>query len=140
MKTIKTITCVFFLVFLFSCNSKDKIAGEWECYGDSHYSGQLIKIEKIGSSFQGIRLNLINEDEELGWNVGDVCWKNITFIERDKYKVSSVAKGVIYGEPKIKESDGLIVLESEDVLLIRNLVTDGTITGEGKERRYKRIQ
>jgi hypothetical protein len=140
MKTINTITCVFFLIILFSCNSKDKIVGEWECYGDPIYSEQLIKIEKIGKSFQGTKMNLIKGDAERMWNIGDVYWKNITSIENNKYRVSSVTKAVIYDEPKIKESDGLIELESEDILTFQYLVTDGTVVGKGKVRRFKRIK
>lgn len=141
MKTIKTITFVFFMIFLFSCNSNDKIIGEWECYGDPYYSGQLIKIEKFGNSYQGLRMNLLDNDEIKGWQLGDVCWKNITVVETNKYKLNGVAKGFDeYGKQIIVESDQIIIIDNENTLLIKNFVSDKTKLGEGKERRYKRIK
>ena len=127
-------------LMLLSCNSKNKIIGEWECYGDPIYGGQLIKIEKFGSDYNGIRMNLLSDDESRGWNIGDICWKNIRFIEKNKYSVSKVGKGVQNGVQIIDESDGIIIIEDNDVLITRDLVTDKRITGEGKERRYKRVK
>lgn len=139
MKTFKTVLYFFLLIFLMSCNSKDKIIGEWERYGDS-YSGALIKIEKFGDSYQGSIMNLVEDDEMYGWQIGDVCWKNISLAERNKYKASSVNKGFEYGRPIIDESDIIFIIENENTLLVRNLVTDKNIVGEGKVRRYKRIK
>ena len=140
MKTFKTTLYSFLLLLLLSCNSNDKIIGEWECYGDTYYSGQLIKIEKFGDSYQGLRMNLINNDEIVGWQLGDVCWKNITTIEKNKYKLSGVSKGFKYGKQVIGESDQIIIIDNENTLLIKNFVSDKTKLGEGKERRYKRIK
>jgi hypothetical protein len=139
MKTIKTAIYFFLLLFLMSCNSKDKIIGEWERYGDFG-SGGLVKIEKFGDSYQGSKMNLVGNDENYGWQIGDVCWKNITPIETNKYKASGVAKGFDYGRQIIKEADVILVIENENTLLVKDFVTDKTIEGEGKERRFKRIE
>lgn len=126
-------------MMLLSCNSNDKIIGEWERYGDFN-SGALIKIEKFGDSYQGSIMNLIGDDEKYGWQIGDVCWKNISLVETNKYKASGIGKGFENYKPVIKESDIILVIENENTLLVKGFVSDKNIIGEGKERRYKRVK
>lgn len=139
MKTFKTTVCFFLLLFLMSCNSKDRIIGEWERYGDFQ-SGALVKIEKFGDSYQGSLKNLVGDDEMVGWQIGDVCWKNISLVETNKYKASGLVKGFDNFQPAIREADIILVIENENTLLVKNYVSDKWLTGEGKERRYKRIK
>ncbi len=85
-------------------------------------------------------MNLVDEDEIMGWQIGDICWKDITLIETNKYKAIGLSKGFEYGKPNIYEADVLIMIENENTLLVKDFVTDKTIKGEGKERRYKRVK
>lgn len=126
-------------MMLLSCNSKDKIIGEWERYGDIE-SGTLINIEKFGDSYQGSIMNLVGDNEMFGWQIGDICWKNISLVETNKYKAIGVLKGFENYQSIIRESEIILVIVNENTLLVKDFVTNKKIIGEGKERRYKRVK
>jgi len=140
MKSVRLITCIVLLIFTLSCNSKDKIVGKWKCFDDSKLNGQIIQVEKFGDNYHGFRMNLTERtyDSARGWKIGDVTWKNISFAEKGKYKVSFVARAVIDGEFKTKEFDGLIIFETENIIKVRDLVSDKEhATGENRYQRIK---
>ena len=112
----------------------------WKSFDDPLKSGQIIQVEKFGDTYQGFKMNLTerNNDAARGWKIGDVTWKNISFAEKGKYKVSIVRRAVIDGEFKTKEFDGLIIFETEKIIKVRDLVSDKEILDE--ENRYERIK
>lgn len=140
MKQIQNFIIVIIIsAIILSCDTKVNIIGKWERYGDSK-AGALVKIEKFGDNYQGVLLNLVGENEQSGWTIGDVCWKNITLIEKNKYKAIAIGKGLQNGVSQIVECDIIITLKGNGILFVRNFVTDNTFIGEGKERKYERIK
>lgn len=78
------------LLLLIGCQSEDPIIGTWERIGDN-LKGMKIKVEKNSYSYYG---ELIKQPEngDTTFYVGDVKWKDIKNVGKNKYVLQDLGK------------------------------------------------
>jgi len=119
-----------YLVFLFasmilnSCDQAgDEIVGSWERINDDK-SGMVVTVTKEKDVYIG-RISFLTDSNKIdGFELGDVKWKGIEYVENDNYKFQDLWKGldlngqiesIGYGEGYIEiQNDKIIIKHTKD--------------------------
>jgi hypothetical protein len=126
----------FLLLTLFGCTTKDPILGTWERFGD-YDPGMRIKITQNEYS---INAEIIKPaDNDTLFAVGDIKWKNIIKVGKNKYEFGNLTKyeyqfGSLFEN---KYQDAYLTI-SNDTIKMR-LFSKGNEIG-GTEQPWKRVK
>jgi hypothetical protein len=140
MKIINSLGFQFFIVFLIvSCQQKEKLLGKWERYGDP-LSGMIIEISNIGGSFKAEIISAPDSVQQKGFFIGDIKWRDIKKIDKNKYEYVDLKKtGIPYSEPiRFKSENGLARLELIDDSIIKTRLFAKGDEDYGTETSWKR--
>jgi hypothetical protein len=111
----------------------DPLVGKWERYGDEK-AGLCVTVSPYGNVMTSkIDVN-VSVLADVGFNVGDMKWKNITKVAEGKYSLTDMYKG----DEGPKNVQAEIVLDSNGLLTLTN-ADDATVIQHWKKVDYQTI-
>jgi len=129
--------CVAILsIFLFaSCQKEDKLIGTWERYGDD-LAGMKVKVVKEGETMKGV---IVFMPYKHRFVEGDIKWKNIKKITKNKYEFEDLYKIADNWENivEINYHWTSIELVSEDEIYTRRFAKGSESVGT--EQKWRRV-
>ena len=81
------------LLLFSSCQNNDRIIGSWERYGDD-WAGMKVKVVKEGEHLKGMVIFVTEANKLGGFAEGDVKWKSMKRMDRNKYEYEDLLKSV----------------------------------------------
>ncbi len=121
------------VTFISSCKTHtNDIVGVWERVGD-YGEGSVVEVEKVGSFFQAklIDFPLTGLMSEMGFQKGDMKWRNVNFVHERYYQGEDLLKIVNkQGEVVSTRYDPVhLELLSENVLEVRAFAAGDEFVG-----------
>lgn len=126
-KIITTLSFIIFLNTLISCNSKQNINGEWKRIKGG-YEGMIVSVVKEKDFYVGRVTKKSDSTNLVEFEIGDIKWKDIEYIENGKYKFKDQTKGILSILNGSEYEDGYIEMTNDTIQVIHN------INGEQGER------
>jgi hypothetical protein len=127
MKYKSHILILFLYIITISCNSENTITGEWKrIKGGSE--GMIVNVVKEKDYFVGRVVRKSDTTDIFQFEVGDIKWKDIEFIEDGKYKFQDQMKGLLTILNGVEYEEGYLEIKSDTIQVIHN------ITGEKGDR------
>ena len=115
------------IITLISCNSENIISGEWKrIKGGSE--GMIVNVVKEKDFYVGRITKKSDSTNLIEFEIGDVKWKDIEYIENGKYKFKDQTKGILSILNGSEYEDGYIESKGDTINVIHN------INGEVGER------
>lgn len=109
-----------FSVTILSCNSEQNITGEWKrIKGGSE--GMIVNVIKEKDYFVGRVIKKSDTTDILQFEVGDIKWKDIEYIEEGKYKFKDQTKGLLIILNGQDYEDGYLELNGDTIQVIHNI-------------------
>ncbi|OWY25449.1 hypothetical protein C7N43_19845 [Sphingobacteriales bacterium UPWRP_1] len=134
------IIAMLFLSFTACNKGTDKIAGSWERFDDES-SGTVVKVEKVGDAFEGKITHASGNLAELGFEEGDVKWKEIApdTNEKKRYSGKDLVKAIDNNNQVAKTEYVDIYFEflSNDIMQV--LDSSGAQGGTSRPQKWRRI-
>ena len=119
-KNIITLSFIVFSLTLFSCNSEENITGEWKrIKGGSE--GMIVNVIKEKDYFVGRVIKKSDTTDILQFEIGDIKWKDIEYIEEGKYKFKDQTKGLLIILNGQDYEDGYLELKGDTINVIHNI-------------------
>lgn len=119
-KNITTLSFIIFLITLISCNSEQNITGEWKrIKGGSE--GLIVNVIKEKDYFVGRVIKKSDTTDIFQFEVGDIKWKDIEYIEEGKYKFKDQTKGLLIILNGSEYEEGYLELKSDTIQVIHNI-------------------
>jgi hypothetical protein len=112
---------------ILSCNSENNITGEWERIKGG-YEGTIVNVVKEKDFYVGRITKKSDSTNLIEFEIGDVKWKDIEYIENGKYKFKDQTKGILSILNGSEYEDGYIESKGDTINVIHN------INGEVGER------
>ncbi len=110
------------LIFLFSCNKKDRIIGTWERMGDE-YKGLKVEVTQVGEKYIGKLIYVTDTAKYFGLEIQDVKWKNIVKANDTVYEFMDLAKGRdFFNNVSSYYNDAYLTFISDDTVKIRQAI------------------
>jgi len=120
MKMNSKILFTILIITLISCNSKNIISGEWRrIKGGSE--GLIVNVIKEKDYFVGRVTKKSDKKDILEFEVGDIKWKDIEYIEEGKYKFKDQTKGLLIILNGQEYEEGYIELNGDTINVIHNI-------------------
>lgn len=134
MRRIKKLIIISILLGLMNgCNTKDLIVGEWERYDDLN-KGTIIRVEKIGECYNAFLVKINESMYSYGFRTGEIYWKDVVKIEKNKYKALCLFKGYENSRQIFGYSEQYIILISNDSLVTKNFISDERLISGGEHK------
>jgi hypothetical protein len=120
-KIITTLSFIIFLITLISCNSEENIiSGEWKrIKGGSE--GMIVNVIKEKDYFVGRVIKKSDTTDILQFEVGDIKWKDIEYIEEGKYKFKDQTKGLLIILNGQDYEEGYLEFKRDTINVIHNI-------------------
>jgi hypothetical protein len=119
-KNITTLSFIIFLITLISCNSEQNITGEWKrIKGGSE--GLIVNVIKEKDYFVGRVIKKSDTTDIFQFEVGDIKWKDIEYIEEGKYKFKDQTKGLLIILNGSEYEEGYLELNGDTIQVIHNI-------------------
>lgn len=110
----------FLIITIFSCNSEQNIIGEWKrIKGGSE--GMIVKVIKEKDNFVGRVIKKSDTTDIFQFEIGDIKWKDIEYIEEGKYKFKDQTKGLLIILNGSEYEEGYLELKSDSIHVIHNI-------------------
>jgi len=107
-------------ITILSCNSEQEIIGEWKrIKGGSE--GMIVNVIKEKDYFVGRVINKSDTSDILQFEVGDIKWKDIEYIEEGKYKFKDQTKGLLIILNGQEYEEGYLELKNDTINVIHNI-------------------
>lgn len=120
MKNNIKILYLILINILFSCNSEENITGEWKrIKGGSE--GMIVNVINEKNYFVGRVIKKSDTTDILQFEVGDIKWKDIEYIEEGKYKFKDQTKGLLIVLNGSEYEEGYLELKSDTIQVIHNI-------------------
>jgi hypothetical protein len=120
MKNNIKILYLILINILFSCNSEENITGEWKrIKGGSE--GMIVNVINEKDYFVGRVIKKSDTTDILQFEVGDIKWKDIEYIEEGKYKFKDQTKGLLIVLNGSEYEEGYLELKSDTIQVIHNI-------------------
>ncbi len=120
MKNNIKILYLILINILFSCNSEENITGEWKrIKGGSE--GMIVNVINEKNYFVGRVIKKSDTTDILQFEVGDIKWKDIEYIEEGKYKFKDQTKGLLIILNGQEYEEGYLELKSDTIQVIHNI-------------------
>ena len=130
--------CLLILIFT-SCQQQDRLIGKWERLGD-RFKGMQIEVSNEGGSFKAEIVATTDSIEQRGFVKGDIKWKDINKISKNKYEFQDLGKIQIVLSEKFTGDYSLARLEFvSDTLIRTRLFTKGD-EDIGTETQWKKVR
>ena len=108
------------IITLISCNSKNIISGEWKrIKGGSE--GMIVNVIKEKDYFVGRVIKKSDTTDILQFEVGDIKWKDIEYIEEGKYKFKDQTKGLLIIINGQEYEEGYLEYNGDTIQVIHNI-------------------
>lgn len=127
MKNRLELILSFFIITIVSCNSENNITGEWERIKGG-YEGTIINVVKEKDFYVGRVTKKSDSINIVEFEIGDVKWKDIEYIENGKYKFKDQTKGLLITLSGQEYEEGYLECKGDTINVIHN------INGEVGER------
>ena len=119
-KNLITLSFIIFLITLISCNSEQNITGEWKrIKGGSE--GLIVNVIKEKDYFVGRVIKKSDTTDIFQFEVDDIKWKDIEYIEEGKYKFKDQTKGLLIILNGSEYEEGYLELKSDTIQVIHNI-------------------
>lgn len=118
---------IIFSVTILSCNSEQNITGEWKRIKGG-YEGMIVSVVKEKDFYVGRVTKKSDSTNLVEFEIGDIKWKDIEYIENGKYKFKDQTKGILSILNGSEYEDGYIEMTNDTIQVIHN------INGEQGER------
>ena len=107
-------------ITILSCNSEQEIIGEWKrIKGGSE--GMIVNVIKEKDYFVGRVINKSDTSDILQFEVGDIKWKDIEYIEEGKYKFKDQTKGLLIILNGQEYEEGYLEFKGDTINVIHNI-------------------
>ena len=121
MKNKSHILILFLYIITISCNSENTITGEWKrIKGGSE--GMIVNVVKEKDYFVGRVVRKSDTTDIFQFEVGDIKWKDIEFIEDGKYKFQDQMKGLLTILNGVEYEEGYLEIKSDTIQVIHNII------------------
>jgi len=121
MKYKSHILILFLYIITISCNSENTITGEWKrIKGGSE--GMIVNVVKEKDYFVGRVVRKSDTTDIFQFEVGDIKWKDIEFIEDGKYKFQDQMKGLLTILNGVEYEEGYLEIKSDTIQVIHNII------------------
>ena len=120
MKNKINILIVLLFITILSCNSKQDITGEWERIKGGNL-GMIVNVTKEKDFFVGRVIKKSDSTDILQFEVGDIKWKDIEYIEEGKYKFKDQTKGLLIILNGQEYEEGYLELNGDTINVIHNI-------------------
>ncbi len=120
MKNNIKILYLILINILFSCNSEENITGEWKrIKGGSE--GMIVNVINEKNYFVGRVIKKSDTTDILQFEVGDIKWKDIEYIEEGKYKFKDQTKGLLIILNGQDYEEGYLEFKGDTINVIHNI-------------------
>lgn len=120
MKNKIQILFLFLITILFSCNSEENITGEWKRIKGGN-EGLIINVIKEKDYFVGRVIKKSDTTDIIQFEVGDIKWKDIEYIEEGKYKFKDQTKGLLIILNGQEYEEGYLECNGDTIQVIHNM-------------------
>lgn len=127
MKSTFSKILILLSITLISCDSENNITGEWERIKGG-YEGTIINVVKEKDFYVGRVTKKSDSTNIVEFEIGDVKWKDIEYIENGKYKFKDQTKGIFTLLDNLEYNEGYLEMNKDTIQVIHN------INGEVGER------
>ena len=105
---------------ILSCNSEENITGEWKrIKGGSE--GMIVNVIKEKDYFVGRVIKKSDTTDILQFELGDIKWKDIEYIEEGKYKFKDQTKGLLIILNGQEYEEGYLEFKGDTINVIHNI-------------------
>ena len=109
-----------FSVTILSCNIEQNITGEWKrIKGGSE--GMILNVIKEKDYFVGRVIKKSDTTDILQFELGDIKWKDIEYIEEGKYKFKDQTKGLLIILNGQEYEEGYLEFKGDTINVIHNI-------------------
>jgi hypothetical protein len=120
MKNKLYILIVLLYITILSCNNEQDITGVWKrIKGGSE--GMIVNVIKEKDYFVGRVIKKSDTTDILQFEVGDIKWKDIEYIEEGKYKFKDQTKGLLIILNGQEYEEGYLELNGDTINVIHNI-------------------
>ena len=120
MKNKIQILFLILITILFSCNSEQEIIGEWKRIKGGN-EGMIVNVIKEKDYFVGRVIKKSDTTDILQFEVGDIKWKDIEYIEEGKYKFKDQTKGLLIILNGQDYEEGYLEFKGDTINVIHNI-------------------
>ena len=107
-------------ITILSCNIEQNITGEWKRIKGGN-EGIIVNVIKEKDFFVGRVTKKSDKKDILEFEVGDIKWKDIEFIEEGKYKFKDQTKGLLIILNGLEYDEGYLELNNDTIKVIHNI-------------------
>jgi hypothetical protein len=111
---------IIFSVTILSCNIEQNITGEWKRIKGGN-EGIIVDVIKEKDYFVGRVTKKSDIKDILEFEVGDIKWKDIEFIEEGKYKFKDQTKGLLIILNGQDYEEGYLEFKGDTINVIHNI-------------------
>jgi hypothetical protein len=104
-----------------SCNSENTINGEWKRIKGGN-EGMIVNVIKEKDFYVGRVTKKSDTTDLFQFEVGDIKWKDIEFIEDGKYKFKDQMKGLLTILNGVEYEEGYLEIKSDTIQVIHNII------------------
>ena len=120
MKSIFYKILIILSITLLSCNNENTITGEWKrIKGGSE--GMIVNVINEKDYFVGRVIKKSDTTDILQFEVGDIKWKDIEYIEEGKYKFKDQTKGLLIILTGQEYEEGYLECNGDTIQVIHNI-------------------
>ena len=120
MKNISHILIILFYILIISCNPENNITGEWKRIKGGN-NGMIVDVIKEKDYFVGRITRVSDTTDIFQFELGDVKWKDIEYIEEGKYKFKDQTKGLLIILNSSEYEDGYLEIKDDTIQVIHNI-------------------
>jgi hypothetical protein len=107
-------------ITILSCNSEQEIIGEWKRIKGGN-EGMIVNVIKEKDYFVGRVIKKSDTTDILQFEVGDIKWKDIEYIEEGKYKFKDQTKGLLIILNGQEYEEGYLECNGDTIQVIHNM-------------------
>ena len=107
-------------ITILSCNIEQNITGEWKRIKGGN-EGIIVNVIKEKDFYVGRVTKKSDKKDILEFEVGDIKWKDIEFIEEGKYKFKDQTKGLLIILNGLEYDEGYLELNNDTIKVIHNI-------------------
>jgi hypothetical protein len=121
MKNKLHLLILIIFITTISCNSENTINGEWKRIKGGN-EGMIVNVIKEKDFYVGRVTKKSDTTDLFQFEVGDIKWKDIEFIEDGKYKFKDQMKGLLTILNGVEYEEGYLEIKSDTIQVIHNII------------------
>jgi hypothetical protein len=120
MRNVPLILILLLYITTISCNSENNITGEWKRIKGGN-EGMIVDVVKEKDYFVGRITRVSDTTDIFQFELGDIKWKDIEYIEEGKYKFKDQTKGLLIILNSSEYEDGYLEIKDDTIQVIHNI-------------------